>query len=79
MRCFACVIGIMTSYYFTCLDEAEVRFPFQGMVELTDPESSENMVVDADAARRDYVAGVDDFSRTLQAYLPASGNRLRTS
>ena len=31
------------------------------MVELTDPESSQNMVVDADAARRDYVAGVDDF------------------
>ena len=46
---------------FHVLDEAEVRFPFQGMVELTDPESSQNMVVDADAARRDYVAGVDDF------------------
>ena len=46
---------------FHVLDEAEVRFPFQGMVELTDPESSQSMVVDADAARRDYVTGVDDF------------------
>ena len=43
------------------LDEAEVRFPFQGMVELTDPESSQSMVVDADAARRDYVYGVEEF------------------
>ena len=46
---------------FHVLDEAEVRFPFQGMVELTDPESSQRMVVDADAARRDYVHGVEEF------------------
>jgi uncharacterized protein (DUF58 family) len=46
---------------FHVLDEAEVRFPFQGMVELTDPESSQSMVVDADAARRDYVDGVEGF------------------
>ena len=47
---------------FHVLDEAEVRFfSRHGR---TDPESSQNMVIDADAARRDYVAGVDDF-RTL--------------
>ena len=46
---------------FHVLDEAEVRFPFEGMVELTEPESRDRLVIDADAARRDYVAGVEAF------------------
>ncbi len=40
---------------FHVLDEAEVRFPFEGMVDLKDPESGESMVVDADGMRSDYV------------------------
>jgi uncharacterized protein (DUF58 family) len=52
---------------FHVLDEAEVKFPFEGMVDLTEPESSDRLVVDADAARRDYVASVgafrDDYRR----------------
>ena len=40
---------------FHVLDEAEVKFPFKGMVEFTEPESLDRLVVDADAARRQYV------------------------
>ena len=46
---------------FHVLDEAEVRFPFEGMVEFTDPESLDKLVVDADAARKQYVVGVEAF------------------
>jgi len=46
---------------FHVLDEAEVRFPFEGMVEFTEPESLDRLVVDADAARKQYVAGVEAF------------------
>ena len=46
---------------FHVLDEAEVRFPFDGMVEFTEPETQDRLVVDADAARRQYVAGVEAF------------------
>ena len=46
---------------FHILDEAEVRFPFDGMVEFTEPESRDKLVVDADAVRRDYVAEVEAF------------------
>jgi hypothetical protein len=31
------------------------------MVELTEPESGQRMVVDADAARQGYVSGVEQF------------------
>jgi len=45
-----------------------VRFPFEGMVDLTEPESHDRLVVDADAARRDYVASItafrDDYRRS---------------
>jgi uncharacterized protein (DUF58 family) len=46
---------------FHILDEAEVRFPFEGMVELTEPEGSDRLVIDADAARTGYVAAVEAF------------------
>jgi uncharacterized protein (DUF58 family) len=46
---------------FHVLDEAEARFPFDGMVEFTEPESREKLVVDADAARQGYLAEVEAF------------------
>jgi len=46
---------------FHVLDEAEVRFPFEGLVEFTEPETSDKLVIDADAARRGYVAAVESF------------------
>ena len=39
---------------FHILDEAEVTFPFDGMVELEDPETKEKMKVDANNYRKDY-------------------------
>lgn len=44
---------------FHILDEAEVSFPFKGMVDLEDPESRENLVLDADGMRRDYLDAVE--------------------
>lgn len=39
---------------FHVLDEAEVNFPFDGMVDLRDPETGESLVVDAAGMRADY-------------------------
>jgi hypothetical protein len=55
------------------LDEAEVRFPFEGMVEFTEPESADRLVVDADAARRQYVAGVETFREDYRRFCFHSG------
>ncbi len=46
---------------FHILDEAEVHFPFDGMVDLKDPESGESMVVDAAGMRADYVEAVTEL------------------
>jgi uncharacterized protein (DUF58 family) len=46
---------------FHVLDEAEVRFPFEGLVEFTEPETADRLVIDADAARKGYVAAVESF------------------
>ena len=40
---------------FHVLDEAEVNFPFGGMVDLKDPETGESLVMDADGIRADYL------------------------
>ena len=39
---------------FHILDEAEVNFPFAGMVDLQDPETGESLVVDAEGIRADF-------------------------
>jgi uncharacterized protein (DUF58 family) len=46
---------------FHVLDEAEVTFPFHGLVELYDPESGQAVEVDADAYRSDYKQAIDQF------------------
>lgn len=46
---------------FHVLDEAEVRFPFKGMVELEEPESGRRLSLDADGFRPDYLAEVESF------------------
>ena len=51
---------------FHVLDEAEVRFPFQGMVELEDPETTDRLTLDADGYRADYVAAVEEFRETYR-------------
>lgn len=52
---------------FHILDEAEVRFPFEGLVELEDPETSERIEVDADSYRQDYEAELRQFREQLQS------------
>ncbi len=46
---------------FHVLDEAEVEFPFEGLVEFVDVESTEELQLDAKGMREDYRASVDEF------------------
>jgi len=46
---------------FHVLDQAEVTFPFEGLVELKDPESGDAIEVDADAYRSVYLEEIDQF------------------
>jgi uncharacterized protein (DUF58 family) len=46
---------------FHVLDEAEVDFPFSGLVELEEPESNRRLEVDADSFRRDYLEELENF------------------
>ena len=46
---------------FHILDEAEVRFPFHGMVELEEPEAMDRATLDASAFRQDYLKELDAF------------------
>ena len=46
---------------FHILDEAEAYFPFEGMVELEEPESNRRLELDAANFRRDYLAELDTF------------------
>ena len=51
---------------FHVLDEAEVKFPFSGMVELEDPETHRRLALDADGFRRDYLDEVEKFRETYR-------------
>ena len=46
---------------FHIMDEAEVQFPFEGMVEFEEPETAERIQVDATNFRSDYLAEVESF------------------
>jgi len=46
---------------FHVLDEAEVEFPFDGMVELENPEDNQRLALDADGFRRDYLDEIHSF------------------
>lgn len=46
---------------FHVLDEAEATFPFDGMVDLTDPETGNNQLVDADGIKADYLEAVGEL------------------
>ncbi|MGW8256551.1 MAG: DUF58 domain-containing protein, partial [Thermoguttaceae bacterium] len=51
---------------FHILDEAEVNFPFEGMVELEDPENNRRLSFDAAGIRSDYIAEIDSFRDTFR-------------
>ncbi|MCC7084462.1 MAG: DUF58 domain-containing protein [Pirellulales bacterium] len=46
---------------FHILDEAEVNFPFGGMVEFEEPESADRLQIDADNFRPDYLSQIREF------------------
>lgn len=48
------------------LDEAEVNFPFHGMLEMTDPETQEMLRLDADGFQRAYLDGIREFRETYR-------------
>ncbi|HUT12994.1 MAG TPA: DUF58 domain-containing protein [Thermoguttaceae bacterium] len=51
---------------FHVLDEAEVHFPFEGMVELREPETGQRLSLDAAAFRRDYLDEIESFRDTYR-------------
>jgi uncharacterized protein (DUF58 family) len=51
---------------FHVLDEAETRFPFEGLVELEDPETNETLALDADGFRADYLKEIATFRDTYR-------------
>ena len=59
---------------FHVLDEAEVQFPFRGMVELEDPESRRRLALDADAFRQDYLSEINCFETPIAASAPRRGS-----
>ena len=46
---------------FHILDEAEVSFPFTGLVEFEDPESLDKIEIDARGIRNEYLDGMNEF------------------
>jgi uncharacterized protein (DUF58 family) len=48
---------------FHILDEAEVHFPFDGVVEFEDVETPARLTLDARGMRRDYVQAVQEFQK----------------
>jgi len=52
---------------FHILDEAEVHFPFTGLVEFSDVESDDKIEVDARGIRDDYLSGLAEFQAKWKA------------
>jgi hypothetical protein len=46
---------------FHILDEAEVGFPFDGLIEFEDVEDHNKLVIDARGMRRDYLQAIGEF------------------
>ncbi len=67
---------------FHVLDQAEVSFPFDGNVEMQDPETNETILLDASGIRADYMAQIQQFRDNYQNecaragvdYVPLSTN-----
>jgi len=51
---------------FHILDEAETTFPFDGMVDLQDPETDQNLLVDAEGIKADYLDAVNELRETYK-------------
>ncbi|MCX7700031.1 MAG: DUF58 domain-containing protein [Gemmataceae bacterium] len=51
---------------FHILDEAEVRFPFEGLIEFEDVESDDRLTIDARGIRSDYLQALEDHCRRIR-------------
>ena len=51
---------------FHILDEAEVQFPFEGLIEFSDVETPDRLTLDAKGMRADYVQAIHDFRETYR-------------
>ena len=58
---------------FHILDEAEVRFPFDGMIEFEDTESDDHVMVDATDFRGEYLDEVNSFRDSFRRECFQSG------
>lgn len=58
---------------FHILDEAEVSFPFDGLIEFEDPESSEKLTLDAAGMRVDYLETLKQLRETYKRECLAMG------
>ncbi len=58
---------------FHILDEAEVHFPFDGMIEFEEPETEDRLLVDASDFRQDYLDEVESFRDHLRRECYQSG------
>jgi uncharacterized protein (DUF58 family) len=58
---------------FHILDEAEVSFPFHGVCEMKDPETDEEIKIDADGFRAEYTRQVEEFRDRLATKCRESG------
>ncbi len=58
---------------FHILDEAEVQFPFEGLMELEEPESHEKLLVDADGYRASYLDEIRGFCESYRRECRQSG------
>ena len=48
---------------FHILDEAEVHFPFEGLIEFEDVESPEKLTIDAKGMKADYLQSIGEFCK----------------
>jgi len=51
---------------FHILDEAEVHFPFKGLIDFREPESGDTLLVDADGMKADYLDAVRELCETYR-------------
>jgi uncharacterized protein (DUF58 family) len=58
---------------FHILDEAEVEFPFSGLVEFEEPETDQTLQVDADSFRSEYLSELAAFRETYRRECQQSG------
>jgi uncharacterized protein (DUF58 family) len=52
---------------FHILDEAEVHFPFDGVIEFEDVEEDQRLTLDAKGMRGDYIQAVQEFREKFQS------------